>query len=321
MSIHAQETVRRISVPDIAARKGGEPIVCLTAYDAPMAALLDPHCDVLLVGDSLGMAVHGLPNTVGVTLEMMILHGQAVVRGSRRALVVVDMPFGAYEGGEQVAYEDIAKGYETEDGRMVVLTDEDLKELPVRSSKEITVEKFVPREQIDPIYFDKTYYLQPDQSAMKAYVLLRDALEGEDRMAVATVAIRTRMTLAGQPALVEDLTLDAESCLLPGMLAQLKVACGGTVSVLGMDDVVDQVHTAYNPAVAPAVETARLAGEGTGLTWGEVGPTNAKLTPGGGSTLGTSRSLGRCTSPRPRTSVRPAWQGCFRPMGYSSRSG
>lgn len=105
MSIHTQETVRRISVPDIAARKGAEPIVCLTAYDAPMAGLLDPHCDVLLVGDSLGMAVHGLPNTVGVTLEMMILHGQAVVRGSRRALVVVDMPFGAYEGGEQVAYD------------------------------------------------------------------------------------------------------------------------------------------------------------------------------------------------------------------------
>lgn len=105
MSIHAQETVRRISVPDIAARKGGEPIVCLTAYDAPMAGLLDPHCDVLLVGDSLGMAVHGLPNTVGVTLEMMILHGQAVVRGSRRALVVVDMPFGAYESGEQAAYD------------------------------------------------------------------------------------------------------------------------------------------------------------------------------------------------------------------------
>ncbi len=105
MSIHAQETVRRISVPDIAARKGGEPIVCLTAYDAPMAGLLDPHCDVLLVGDSLGMAVHGLPNTVGVTLEMMILHGQAVVRGSRRALVVVDMPFGAYEGGRRAAYD------------------------------------------------------------------------------------------------------------------------------------------------------------------------------------------------------------------------
>ncbi|WP_295190610.1 3-methyl-2-oxobutanoate hydroxymethyltransferase [uncultured Brevundimonas sp.] len=104
MSVHTQESVKRITVPDIAGRKGGEPIVCLTAYDAPMAALLDPHCDVLLVGDSLGMAVHGLPNTVGVTLEMMILHGQAVMRGARRAMVVVDMPFGSYEGGKEVAY-------------------------------------------------------------------------------------------------------------------------------------------------------------------------------------------------------------------------
>nr|WP_295239339.1 3-methyl-2-oxobutanoate hydroxymethyltransferase [uncultured Brevundimonas sp.] len=104
MSVHTQESVKRITVPDIAGRKGGEPIVCLTAYDAPMAAMLDPHCDVLLVGDSLGMAVHGLPNTVGVTLEMMILHGQAVMRGARRAMVVVDMPFGSYEGGKEVAY-------------------------------------------------------------------------------------------------------------------------------------------------------------------------------------------------------------------------
>ena len=104
MSSQKQEAVKRLAAPDIMKRKGGEPIVCLTAYDAPMAALLDPHCDVLLVGDSLGMAVHGLPNTVGVTLEMMILHGQAVVRGARRALVVVDMPFGSYEGGKEVAY-------------------------------------------------------------------------------------------------------------------------------------------------------------------------------------------------------------------------
>ena len=109
MSVHTQETIKRVSVPDIAGRKGGEPIVCLTAYDAPMAGLLDPHCDVLLVGDSLGMAVHGLPNTVGVTLEMMILHGQAVVRGSRRALVVVDMPFGSYEGGKEAAYDNCVR--------------------------------------------------------------------------------------------------------------------------------------------------------------------------------------------------------------------
>ena len=94
MSSHKQEAVRRLAAPDILARKGGEPIVCLTAYDAPTAALLDEHCDLLLVGDSVGMVVHGMTNTVGVTLEMMILHGQAVMRGSKRAMVVVDMPFG-----------------------------------------------------------------------------------------------------------------------------------------------------------------------------------------------------------------------------------
>ncbi len=90
MSSHRQEAVRRLTAPDIAARKGQTPVVCLTAYTAPMAEILDEHCDLLLVGDSLGMVVHGLPNTVGVTLEMMILHGQAVMRGSRRAMVVVD---------------------------------------------------------------------------------------------------------------------------------------------------------------------------------------------------------------------------------------
>ncbi len=109
MSSQKQETVRRISVPDIVARKGGEPIVCLTAYDAPTAAILDEHCDLLLVGDSVGMAVHGLPNTVGVSLEMMIMHGQAVVRGSKRALVVIDMPFGSYEGARERAYENCVR--------------------------------------------------------------------------------------------------------------------------------------------------------------------------------------------------------------------
>jgi 3-methyl-2-oxobutanoate hydroxymethyltransferase len=103
MSRHT-ETVRRLTAPDISARKGGEPIVCLTAYTAPMAEILDQHCDLLLVGDSVGMVVHGLPNTVGVTLEMMILHGQAVMRGSERAMVVVDMPFGSYEAGPGIAF-------------------------------------------------------------------------------------------------------------------------------------------------------------------------------------------------------------------------
>ena len=98
--------------------------------------------------------------------------------------------------GDEVSYDDIAKGYETEDGEMVVLTDEDMAGLPVRSSKEISVEKFVPQEQIDPMLLDKSYYLEPDTSAQKPYVLLREALEAEGRMAVVTVSIRTRMTLA-----------------------------------------------------------------------------------------------------------------------------
>lgn len=99
-----QTQIQRKTVKDIAKAKGGTPIVCLTAYDAPMAELLDPHADVLLVGDSLGMVVHGLPSTVGVTMEMMILHGQAVMRGSSQAFVVVDMPFGSYETSEDQAF-------------------------------------------------------------------------------------------------------------------------------------------------------------------------------------------------------------------------
>ena len=102
MSKQTQTT--RKTVKDIATAKGGTPLVMLTAYDAPTAAILDPHCDILLVGDSLGMVVHGLPSTVGVTMEMMILHGQAVMRGSQSAMVVVDMPFGSYETNADQAF-------------------------------------------------------------------------------------------------------------------------------------------------------------------------------------------------------------------------
>lgn len=98
--------------------------------------------------------------------------------------------------GEEVSYDDIAKGFETEDGEMVVLTDEDFKDLPSRSSKEIAVTRFVPADEIDPMWLDKSYYLEPDKAATKPYVLLRDALESEQRMAVCTVSIRTRMTMA-----------------------------------------------------------------------------------------------------------------------------
>jgi 3-methyl-2-oxobutanoate hydroxymethyltransferase len=105
----AQSQSSRKTVRDIAAAKGGQPLVCLTAYTAPMAQLLDEACDVLLVGDSVGMVVHGLPTTVGVTLDMMILHGQAVMRGSTKAFVVVDMPFGAYEASPEQAFLNAAR--------------------------------------------------------------------------------------------------------------------------------------------------------------------------------------------------------------------
>lgn len=105
----AQTQKRRKTVNDLARAKGGEPLVCLTAYDAPRAALLDPFVDVLLVGDSLGMVVHGLDSTVGVTLEMMIMHGKAVMRGAKQAFVVVDMPFGSYETSPIHAFENAAR--------------------------------------------------------------------------------------------------------------------------------------------------------------------------------------------------------------------
>src|SRR6201985_525774 len=107
MSVHAQ--TRRISVPEIKAHKGREPVVCLTCYHAHTARLLDNHVDLMLVGDSLGMVMHGLENTLGVTLEMMITHGKAVMRGSSRALVVVDMPFGTYEESPAIAFRNAAR--------------------------------------------------------------------------------------------------------------------------------------------------------------------------------------------------------------------
>ena len=99
----------RITVPEIRARKNREPIVCLTCYHAHTARLLDAHIDLILVGDTLGMVIHGLETTIGVTLEMMILHGQAVMRGAKRALVVVDMPFGSYEESPEVAFRNASR--------------------------------------------------------------------------------------------------------------------------------------------------------------------------------------------------------------------
>ena len=105
----AQTDVKRITVPQMRARKGETPIVVLTAYTTPMARLLDPHVDILMVGDSLGMVVYGMDSTLGVTLDMMINHGRAVVRGSRRACVVVDLPFGSYQESPEAAFRNSAR--------------------------------------------------------------------------------------------------------------------------------------------------------------------------------------------------------------------
>src|SRR6201987_1638491 len=99
-----QAAIRRKTAPDIRARKGGDPIVMLTSYHAHTAALVDRHCDVILVGDSLGNVMHGFETTVPVTLDMMILQGRAVMRGSSHAFVVVDMPFGSYEASKEQAF-------------------------------------------------------------------------------------------------------------------------------------------------------------------------------------------------------------------------
>jgi 3-methyl-2-oxobutanoate hydroxymethyltransferase len=107
--VSTQNQTRRLTAPDIAARKGGEPIVSLTAYHAHTARIVDPYVDFMLVGDSLGMVMHGFESTVPVPLDLMIMHGQAVVRGATRALVVVDMPFGSYEESPSVAFRNAAR--------------------------------------------------------------------------------------------------------------------------------------------------------------------------------------------------------------------
>jgi len=102
-------TISRLSVPQIRARKGQEPIVALTAYHAHFAHLADQWCDFLLVGDSVGMVVYGLPSTLPVSLEMMIAHGRAVVQATKHALIVVDMPFGSYEENPAQAFRNAAR--------------------------------------------------------------------------------------------------------------------------------------------------------------------------------------------------------------------
>lgn len=108
-STNSKGPVRRLTIPKLMAHKGGEPLVCLTAYTAPMAGLLDSHCEILLVGDSVGMVLYGMDTTLPVTLDMMIAHGRAVVKASQHALVIIDMPFGSYEESPEAAFRNCAR--------------------------------------------------------------------------------------------------------------------------------------------------------------------------------------------------------------------
>jgi 3-methyl-2-oxobutanoate hydroxymethyltransferase len=105
----AVTNIKRVTVPEIRGHKGAKPVVCLTCYHAHTARLLDDHVDLMLVGDSVGMVMHGMETTLGVTLDMMILHGKAVMRGSKHALIVVDMPFGSYEESPNIAFRNAAR--------------------------------------------------------------------------------------------------------------------------------------------------------------------------------------------------------------------
>ena len=107
MSVHREK--KKVTVTDIRAKKGGEPVVCLTAYTSLVGQLLDESCDLLLVGDSLGMVLYGLEDTLGVSLDMMIAHGKAVMRGSKQACVIVDLPFGSYQESPQMAFRNAAR--------------------------------------------------------------------------------------------------------------------------------------------------------------------------------------------------------------------
>jgi len=105
----ATSSLRPVLPAEIRARKGAAPLVVLTAYTTPMARIVDAHCDIALVGDSLGMVLYGMPSTLGVTMEMMIAHGRAVVNACKKAMPVIDMPFGSYEEGPQQAFRNAAR--------------------------------------------------------------------------------------------------------------------------------------------------------------------------------------------------------------------
>ena len=177
--------------------------------------------------------------------------------------------------GEEVPYSDIAKGYETEDGEMVILDDADMAELPANSSREISVEKFVPSDQIDPMLFEKSYYLEPEKTGAKPYALLREALSEADRMALVTVSLRNRMSLA--VLRVRDDVIVLQTMMWPDEIRQPDFATADSseakpaevkmanmlVETLAGDFVPDDYEDDYRGAVEALVKAKVEGGEVT----------------------------------------------------------
>ncbi|MGQ0574791.1 MAG: non-homologous end joining protein Ku [Pseudonocardia sp.] len=176
--------------------------------------------------------------------------------------------------GEEVEYADIVKGFETDDGELIMLTEEDLDALPVATGHEIDVVEFVPADQIDPLLFDKSYYLEPEPKAAKPYALLREALVQTDRMAVVKVALRQRETMA--VLRVRDKVIVLQTMLWPDEVREpafdildadvelrpqeLKMAAS-LIESLGAEFDPSEFHDEYRDAVAEMIERKRTTGE------------------------------------------------------------
>ena len=176
--------------------------------------------------------------------------------------------------GEEVAYSDIAKGFETDDGELVVLTDEDFKDLPLTTSRAIDVLQFVPLDELDPIFFEKSYYLEPDKAGVKPYVLLRDALEQSGKVAVVKVALRNRESLAALR--VRDGVFVLETMLWPdevrapdfGFLdedvevrPQELAMAGSLIETLSGEFDASQYRDEYREALQAVIEAKGVAGK------------------------------------------------------------
>ncbi len=219
-------TAKRRLAPDITALKGVRPIVSLTSYHAHTAAIADKYCDFLLVGDSLGMVMHGFETTVPVPLDLMIMHGRAVVRGAKRALVVIDMPFGTYEESPEVAFRNAARvmketdcgAVKLEGGRRMAETIAYLVErgIPIMAHIGLTPQSVNVIGGFKPQGRDKADWANLEEDARVvaeagAFAVVLEALAGElaeritAAVAIPTIGIGASSACDGQILVMEDM--------------------------------------------------------------------------------------------------------------------